>query len=47
MSQTVAGDEVFQNLSEEGPISLIEIDTPGHEWIILGQLLDSGVVEVS
>ena len=46
MSETATLDDVLEKLAWEGQISLLEIDTPGHEWTILGHLLDSGVMKV-
>ena len=33
-------------LSKQGAINLLEIDVAGHEWDILGTVLDNGVLEV-
>jgi hypothetical protein len=38
-------EEAFQILSNSGPISLIEVDVPGHEWDIMSHILDSGILE--
>ena len=40
----MAQESMFHQLSQHGPISLVEVDVAGHEWEVLGQLLDSGIL---
>lgn len=47
LSSSSSADEVFQRLHEQPSIALLEIDVLGHEWAILGQLLESGILRVS
>lgn len=46
MPKSVSFEEVFQFLGNLGHISLIEVDAPNSDWIVLGELLNSGILQV-
>lgn len=39
-------DDVFHFLGTLGSISLIEVDVPDNEWFVLGEILNSGILQV-
>lgn len=45
MPKSLSFEEVFQFLENLGYISLIEIDAPNNDWIVLGELLNSGILQ--
>ena len=45
-SRVISTEGVFEKLRHHGPITLLEIDVPGHEWDILCDVLNSGILVV-
>ena len=39
-------EEVFHLMSQQNKVDMVELDTPGYEWEILGMMLNSGVITV-
>lgn len=43
--KTMSFDDVFHFLGTLGSISLIEVDVPDNEWFVLGEILNSGILQ--